>query len=205
MLDARMLKLALLKTECSCSRPYGLVCLSCAPRPDSRVVIHGAGCLNKCSEEGEAYLLDPNGKFGLRVKCRCAKNIQLAKAGEYTAGHFGGAICSSCYETYSASFSGGHSDSCLDCQGHNWTLSTDLTTWIEATAGLNLIVCLRNDGPGWRCDLRENQLYGKCLATGWSDGGGELDEPPKYKPYPLEAVVNALAILNGMRMQDVNN
>ncbi len=37
---------------CPCISRYGLVCFHCAPTSDSNIVIHGANCLNSCSEEG---------------------------------------------------------------------------------------------------------------------------------------------------------
>ena len=85
------------------------------------------------------------------------------------------------------------------CRGRGFTVSTDLSTWMQATAALNIIVSIRNDGPGWRADLSENVLQGRILATGWSDGfrGGVFSpfDPAPYEPDPLEALVNALGVL----------
>jgi len=83
------------------------------------------------------------------------------------------------------------------CHPRGWNASTDLAVWLEAAAnGLNVVVRVQNDGPGWRADIFENRLGGLLIATGWSDGFPEgefsAEDPPKWKPTPLEALVSAV-------------
>ena len=122
-----------------------------------------------CLGRGVYYVLDPDGKLGLRVQCVIGEHHDAY--GEAWHGHYPDV----------------HQDK--DCPG--WTPTDDLPTWMEAAAGLNTIVTIRNDGPGWRCDL--HRIDEHRIVTGWSDGGFTLSAPPKYRPYPLEALLNALA------------
>jgi len=78
------------------------------------------------------------------------------------------------------------------CKGLGYVVTQDLERWLEAGADeLKVIVAVRNDGPGWRCDLFKNTIRSECLATGWSDGGFHLEGPSDYKPTPMEAVLRA--------------
>ena len=167
-LQDKMLALCEMKTECPCNGRQLHPSKDLSSGTWCETGHHSERC--GCKGTGKVYLLDPDGKFGLRVRCG---HQYCAAKGFCTLGLR-------------------HGNPLHDCQGRGWTATTDLATWMEMAAGLNIIVNIRNDGPGWRCDLRENRIVGASLAMGWSDGGFTLAEPPKYKPYPLEAVVNGL-------------
>lgn len=88
-------------------------------------------------------------------------------------------------------------DAACVCQGRGWTASMDLAKWLRAGAmATRKILVLWTDGPGWRCDVKTNDLNLEILHTGWSTGwpnaGLELEGPAPFEPDPLEAVVNAL-------------
>ena len=129
-----------------------------------------------CNGTGRRYVLDPDGKLGLRVEKQGIWSHRDCKAMAH---------CQNLLSDDTAP------RGITDCQGRGWTPTADLPTWMEAAANLNIIVTIRNDGPGWRCDL--HRIDEHRIVTGWSDGGFTLDAPPKYRPYPLEALLNALA------------
>jgi len=84
-----------------------------------------------------------------------------------------------------------------------FTVSKDLGVWLKAAIrATHLIFVLSNGGPGYRCDIGENRVGGRVLATGWSTGwstgwpdGFELDGPAPQEPDPLEALWRALMVL----------
>jgi hypothetical protein len=102
-----------------------------------------------------------------------------------------------CQQVHSIIHTGGHSSTmhnapCSDVGCLGYTVTQDLERWLEAGAdNLKVIVMVRNDGPGWRCDLYKNTIHGECLVTGWSDGGFHLEGPSDYRPTPIEAVLRA--------------
>lgn len=90
--------------------------------------------------------------------------------------------------------SGELSDLCLICHGLGWTPTENVVTWWNsAVDSLNLIVSIKNDGPGWRANFYKNDYRElDSVAEGWSDGNFDLDSPPKWKPTQLEALLKAL-------------
>lgn len=80
------------------------------------------------------------------------------------------------------------------CPG--WTPSEDLAVlWDAAIEGLNRIVPIKNDGPGFRCNITPNSAAAEPNYEGWSDGDFTLDEPPKWRPTQIEALRRALVKL----------
>ena len=67
------------------------------------------------------------------------------------------------------------------------------TIWDAATHLLNIILAIRNDGPGWRADIRKNDYREQeTLFTGWSDGGFSYTGEQMWKPTQMEALLEVL-------------
>ena len=90
-----------------------------------------------------------------------------------------------------------HGFFCLLCHGIGFVPVLGLPLLMQVVAkSMNVLVSVRNDGPGWRADIKSNQIEDFLIAQGWSDGYRKwfsLTEPPDYEPSPEEAMLRAVA------------